>query len=90
MKNWNFYASWFLTLHFPSGVTIFQNFQGGKLVFPGISKDKVTNLKFPGGFQKNILNPICLGFFSGIAHSGINNSLTVNSPLKAHLWKFSI
>ena len=32
--------------------TILQNFQGFKLVFSGISKDKVTNLKFQQWFSK--------------------------------------
>ena len=32
--------------------TILQNFQGFKLVFSGISKDKVTNLKFRQWFSK--------------------------------------
>ena len=50
---WNFHdASWFLTL---DGIsegchTILLNFQGLKLVFSGILRLKVTNLKFPGGF----------------------------------------
>ena len=70
--------------------TILQNFQGWKLVFTGISKDKVTNLKLPGGgrgSEKYILN-FRLDFFWNSAipkHGNIartshhNRNLTYNS-----------
>ena len=46
--------------------TILLNFHGWKLVFSRISKGKVANLTFPGGFQKIISSTMF--FFSGIAH----------------------
>ena len=46
---------------------IFQNFHGWKLVFPIVSKVKVTNLKIPaGGFQKTISTIQPVWSFSGI------------------------
>ena len=55
--------------------TILQNFRGQKLVFSGISKGKVTNLKILEGFsEKYVLNPcLCLDFFW-------NSPMTENSP----------
>ena len=47
--------------------TILQNFQGWQLVFSGISKGKVTNLKIPeGGFRKGISTTQPVWSFSGI------------------------
>ena len=49
----NFHGSWFLTLEFSrgTGVTQLCRISMGeiKLIFTGISKGKVTNLKIPGG-----------------------------------------
>ena len=46
--------------------TNLQNFQGQKLFFSGISWSKVTNLKFPGAFQKSISSILPVWVFSGI------------------------
>ena len=48
--------------------TILQNFQGWKIVFSGISKGKVTNLKIPGGFQKSISSNHPVLIFFGITY----------------------
>ena len=54
--------------------TILQNYQEWKLVFSGISKGKVTNLRMPGFLFKTVyLQPSPVWIFSGIAHC--------NSPL---------
>ena len=75
-KKWNFkgcsrktYAEfpWILVFDlsiFSGCHTILQNFQLGKLVFSGISKGKVTDLKIPGGVFRNANPQIHLfGFF---------------------------
>ena len=51
---------------------------GVKAIFCRISKDKVTNLKIPGGFQKAISSvpPPCLDFF------GKSPSVTLRTPIK--------
>ena len=47
--------------------TILVNFQGWKLVFSGIFKGEITNLKFlEEGFQKSIFSTPPVWFFSGI------------------------
>ena len=54
--------------------TILQNYQEWKLVFSGISKGKVTNLRMPGFLFKTVYpQPSPVWIFSGIAHC--------NSPL---------
>ena len=64
---WNFLGTWFLTLEFSKWHTILQNFQGWNLVFSGICKGKVANLKIPeGGFQKRISTTQPVWSFSGI------------------------
>ena len=60
--------------------TILLNFQESKLVFSGISNGKVTNLKFPGGFQKIISPTSPVWFFSGIAQY----VMLIYSLLKIH------
>ena len=58
--------------------TILQNLQGWKLVFSGISKGKVTDLKVPGGIsEKYIPYPPCFDF-SGTAY--FNTFTTKNKP----------
>ena len=63
---WNFHGSWFLTLEFSrgTGVTQLCRISMGeiKLIFTGISKGKVTNLKIPGGegFEKSISSTLPL------------------------------
>ena len=55
--------------------TILQNFQGWKLVFSGISRGKVTNLKIPGVFSETyILSPLVM-IASGIAQMTLNTEL---------------
>ena len=54
---WNFDGSWFLVFEIPAECnTILFNFQGWSLILSGISMGKVTNLKIPGIFFKNVLN----------------------------------
>ena len=48
--------------------TIWQNFQGWQLVFSGISKGKVTNLKTPESFFRKVYPQTLFWTFSGIAH----------------------
>ena len=56
---WNFYRSCFLTLGLQVVLHNFAEYSGlWKLVFSGIIKGKVANLKIPGWFSVNyILNP---------------------------------
>ena len=60
--------------------TILLNFQGRKLVFTGISKGIVTNLKFPGGVQKIISSTPPIWFFSGIAQFQFPNPRPLEIP----------
>ena len=63
---WDFQGFLFLALEFPSKGSKhnFVEYQGLSCVLSGISRGKVKNKKFQGGFQeKYILNPSCLDFF---------------------------
>ena len=74
---------------------ILQNFQGWKLIFSGISKGKVTNLKIPeGGFQKSISTGPPVWSFSGIVqwigefHPKSQITILVTRQLKLFQKKF--
>ena len=54
-SSWNLYGSCFLILGLQVVLHNFAEFPGlWKLNFDGIIKGKVTNLRIPGGFSKNI------------------------------------
>ena len=60
--------------------TILLNFQRRKLVFTGISKGIVTNLKFPGEVQKIISSTPPIWFFSGIPQFQFPNPRPMEIP----------